>query len=190
MSPSGVEDKDRRPHDSLTVELNRLPSHHYSAQSKQPPAFILTTPNGRSNSNTITYKPLKFLNLYIINLTEKLNRIASVNACLTSWCSDDVTQFDNAFMLQRTMLSYLQDIMAHMYQEDTDRPQPLITEQDTLSAASLIHWWNDLSVKATEANINSGLFIYDRCTRGINQTNKTMASTAHPLQGRRVFHWN
>lgn len=84
MSPSGVEDKDRRPHDSLTVELNRLPSHHYSAQSKQPPAFILTTPNGRSKSNTITYKPLKFLNLYIINLTEKLNRIASVNACLTS----------------------------------------------------------------------------------------------------------
>lgn len=57
-----------------------------------------------------------------------MDTITSVKVCLICNPIDDVTLINIAFMLQQTMLSWPQDIMAQMYQEDADRPRPMIAE--------------------------------------------------------------
>lgn len=65
ISPSGVEDKARRPHDSLTVDNGvSHPLILYSVQSKQPHAFMLTTHDKnktcKCNKNTQRRKVSKY----------------------------------------------------------------------------------------------------------------------------------
>lgn len=65
-----------------------------------------------------------------------------------------------------------------MYREEADRLQLLITQKDgyIFCCTSFIHWCNDPTVKAAEANINVLLVIYDERRGRINETNEMSES--------------
>lgn len=198
MSPSGVEDKDRRPHDSLTVD-NRLSHplisfirHNQSSLMLSSWSHMMEIRRACKWSKN-TYKPEKWQNMCEMDVKVKA---IQKHTQLRLWkCvqihnpSHDATLIDNP---ADDVLMSSRYYCSHVSREHWSTAAVIDYRTRQINFMLQV-WFNDGMIsllKQKKPILVLVLFIKDQCVSRIDQANETTASTVHPQQGSKLSHWD